>query len=120
MAHDAQYLFIASMDIEPEKLDLFNEVYDLEHVPLLLKVPGVEEVVRLSKQPLKLSMGGEIKEVVIEDEPTFAAHYWITSPEVLVSPEWESAIEQGRWPDMVRPYTLNRRHVLRKVMVPQT
>ena len=46
----APYLFIASMDVEPEKLDLFNEVYDTEHVPMLMKVPGVVEISRLSKE----------------------------------------------------------------------
>ena len=116
MAHDAKYLFIASMDIEPDKLDLFNEVYDTEHVPLLLTVPGVIEIIRLSREPLKLSMGGEIKEVVMADEPTFSAFYWIENPDVLISDEWANAIEKGRWPEMVRPYTKNRRHVLRKVM----
>ena len=36
-----KYLFIVSMDVTKEKEALFNEVYDTEHVPLLLKVPGV-------------------------------------------------------------------------------
>ena len=38
------------------------------------------------------------------------------SPEVLKSPEWADAVEQGRWPSEVRPYTSNRRHVLYRVM----
>jgi len=112
----APYLFIASMDVEPEKLDLFNDVYDTEHVPQLLKVPGVVEITRLSQEPLKLAMGGEVKEIVAEGEPTFAAYYWIESPDVLTSDAWADAIEEGRWPEQVRPYTKNRRHVLRKVM----
>ena len=41
MAAKARYIFIASMDVQPEKEALFNELYDTEHVPLLLKVPGV-------------------------------------------------------------------------------
>ena len=28
-----RYVFIASMDVDPEKEDLFNEVYDTEHAP---------------------------------------------------------------------------------------
>ena len=36
-----KYIFIASMDVAPEKEALFNEIYDREHVPNLLKVPGV-------------------------------------------------------------------------------
>jgi len=116
MTAPAKYLFIASMDVEPEKLDIFNEVYDTEHVPMLMKVPGVVEITRLTQEPLKLSMGGEIKEIVCEGEPHFAAYYWIESPDVLVSPEWAEAIEDGRWAEQVRPYTKNRRHTLRKVM----
>ena len=47
MSNGAKYLFVASMDIEPEKLDLFNEVYDTEHIPTLMKVPGVIDITRL-------------------------------------------------------------------------
>jgi hypothetical protein len=36
-----KYLFIVSMDVTPEKEALFNEVYDTEHVPMLLELPGV-------------------------------------------------------------------------------
>ncbi len=111
-----KYLFIASMDVEPEKEALFNEVYDQEHVPNLLKVPGVISVTRLVAQPLTMSLGGERKDIVAEGEPTYTAFYEIESPEVLVSREWAEAVEAGRWPDEVRPYTKNRRHVLRKVV----
>ena len=27
----SKYLFVASMDVDPDKEDLFNEVYDTEH-----------------------------------------------------------------------------------------
>jgi len=114
----APYLFIASMDVDADKLDLFNEVYDTEHVPLLQMVPGVVEITRLTKESLQLSMGGEVKEIESPDEPNFAAYYWIESPDVLTSEAWADAIEKGRWPEYVRPYTSNRRHVLRKVMQP--
>ncbi|NQV99885.1 MAG: hypothetical protein HQ483_09335 [Rhodospirillales bacterium] len=118
MANPAKYLFIASMDVEPDKLDIFNEVYDKEHCPMLRKVPGVVAISRLSLEPLKLSMGGKVMDIVAEGEPNFSAFYWIESPEVLVSKAWADAIEEGRWPEQVRPYTKNRRHVLRKVMEP--
>ena len=116
MATPAQYLFIASMDVDPDKLNIFNEVYDKEHVPMLKKVPGVVDIYRLSLEPLKLSMGGSIQEIVADGEPNFAAYYWIKSPDVLTSSAWGDAIEEGRWPEHVRPFTKNRRHVLRKVM----
>ena len=115
MPIESKYLFIASMDVAPEKEALFNEVYDQEHVPLLLKVPGVIAVTRLEAQPLTLSIGGERQTIVAEGEPKYSAIYEIESPEVLVSEAWAEAVEVGRWPAEVRPYTSNRRHVLRKV-----
>jgi hypothetical protein len=54
-----RYIFIASMDVAPEKEALFNEVYDEEHVPNLLKVPGVRGVTRLKTEPASLNIGGE-------------------------------------------------------------
>ncbi len=111
-----KYLFIASMDVEPDKEALFNEVYDEEHVPNLMKVPGVISVTRLKAEPLTLSIGGERRTVVADGEPAYTAIYEIEGPEVLVSTEWAEAVELGRWPEQVRPYTKNRRHVLRKVM----
>jgi len=58
MPGKAKYLFIASMDVEPEKEALFNEVYDTEHIPELLKVPGVLSVRRGVTVPLIMSIGG--------------------------------------------------------------
>ena len=40
MSYKTKYIFTASMDVDPEKEDLFNEVYDTEHIPALLKVEG--------------------------------------------------------------------------------
>ena len=56
-----RYVFIASMDVDPDKEDLFNEVYDTEHVPYLLEVPGVISVTRLKAQDFEVSMGGELR-----------------------------------------------------------
>ena len=111
-----KYLFIVSMDVSPEKEDLFNEVYDTEHVPLLMGVPGVIAVSRLTKQPTQITLGGEIQTIEMKGEPKYTAIYEITGPEVLVSDAWAVAGEKGRWGPEVRPHTFNRRHVLRKVI----
>jgi len=116
MPYKTRYVFIAAMDVDPAKEALFNEVYDNEHIPNLLKVPGVKSVTRLTQQPLEMSIGGEKKKVVAEGEPRYTAVYEIESPAVLTSEAWSKAVEAGRWPGEVRPYTRNRRHVLRKVM----
>ncbi len=109
------YLFYASMDVAPDKEALFNQVYDQEHVPNLMQVPGVVSVTRLRAEPLTVRIGGERRTIVAEGEPAYTAIYEIESPEVLVSDEWAAAVEAGRWPTEVRPHTSNRRHVLHKV-----
>ena len=110
-----RFIFTASMDVDPEKEALFNEVYDKEHIPELLKVPGCLAVTRAVTQPLKMSIGGELKTIVAEGEPKYSAYYELESAEVLTSSAWAKAVEVGRWPAQVRPYTRNRRHTLKKV-----
>lgn len=114
MAVTSKYLFVASMDVDPDKEALFNEVYDTEHVPNLLKVPGVHAVSRVEGEPFTVSIGGEQRRVAHEG-PRHSALYEIDSPQVLVSPEWAKAVEMGRWPTHVRPFTRNRRHALYRV-----
>lgn len=116
MPIQTSYVFIASMDVDPDKEDLFNEVYDQEHVPTLLRVPGVISVTRLRNEPFAISMGGEVREVAADKAPRYSAIYEIEAPEVLVSEAWAAAIEEGRWSGQVRPYTRNRQHQLRKVV----
>jgi hypothetical protein len=112
----SKYVFIASMDVTPEKEALFNEVYDREHVPNLLKVPGVRSVTRLRTEPATFSVGGTMKALTGEGAPTYVALYEIDSPDVLTSKAWAEAVELGRWPSEVRPYTSNRHHIVRKVV----
>jgi hypothetical protein len=107
----SKYLFVASMDIDPGKEALFHEVYDTEHVPNLLKVPGVQAVSRVEGEPFTVSIGGQERRVAHEG-PRHSALYEIDGPHVLVSREWAQAVELGRWPTEVRPFTRNRRHAL--------
>ena len=116
MPFKTKYILTVSMDVEADKEALFNEVYDTEHVPLLLKVPGVLAVSRAKMEPLSMFIGGEKKTIVAEGEPRYTAIYEIESPDVLTGPGWAKAVEEGRWPMQVRPYTKNRRHVLRRVI----
>ena len=112
MAGGARWLFIASMDVDEEKEALFNEVYDTEHIPNLLKVPGVISARRYTAEPLSMMIGGERRTFRSEGEPKYSAVYELESAEVLVGEAWARAVEAGRWPAEVRPYTLNRRHRL--------
>jgi hypothetical protein len=115
MSSTAKYRFIVSMDVAPDKEALFNEVYDQEHIPNLLEVPGVLSATRVKAEPFTLNIAGAPKEVAVAG-PAYTAIYELESPEVLASEAWGRAVEAGRWPIDVRPFTSNRRHVLAKVI----
>lgn len=108
----SRYVFAASMDVEPAREPIFNEVYDAEHVPALLACPGVLAVARFKAQEFSMTIGGQRKTIVLQNEPKYTALYEIESPEVLTSDAWAKAVDSGRWPAAVRPFTRNRRHVL--------
>jgi hypothetical protein len=80
-----KYLFIVSMDVTKEKETLFNEVYDTDHVLLLLKVPGVNAVTRMKTEPVAFDLAGERKLLDGGGEPTYVAIYEIDNPAVLAA-----------------------------------
>jgi hypothetical protein len=115
MTIKSRYIFVASMDVDLDKEALFNEVYDTEHIPNLLQVPGVHSATRIKGEAFEFSIGGAARTIVHEGA-RYGAVYEIDGPHVLVSPEWAKAGEAGRWPSQVRPYTRNRRHALYRVL----
>lgn len=119
MAGKAKYIMVASMDVDPEHEATFNEVYDQEHVPFLSQVPGVLAINRFQLEELTMNIGGEKKTIRLENEPKYTAIYELESPDVLTSDAWDEAVEKGRWPKEVRPYTKNRRHILLKLTEPK-
>ncbi len=100
MAGEAKYLYLVMMDVEPEKEAEFNEVYNREHIPVLLTVPGV--------------LGATRYETSTEGHPKYAAIYEMDSPDLPNSEAWIRATDSGEWPHKVRPYTRNRRHIVYK------
>jgi hypothetical protein len=108
------------MDVDPEHEALFNEVYDLEHIPNLRKVPGVLGATRYRRGEVLMNIGGETRVMNIGDAPAYSAIFELESPDVLTSPEWARAVEEGRWPVEVRPHCRNRRHVLLTIIDPRS
>lgn len=107
----SKYIFIVSMNIQNEYEDLFNEVYDEEHIPYLLKVPGVNKVTRGKGVPFLFSMAGATKEMDAPNQK-FVAMYEIDNPNVVQSSEWSVAVEKGRWSTEVRQHTSERTHFM--------
>ncbi len=114
MPFKTKYLFVVSMDVDKDKEALFNEVYDTEHVPLILKVPGVKAASRIQGEDFMMQLAGE-KIPKAHEGARYTAIYEIDSPAVLMSPEWAKCAEEGRWPGEVRPFTRNRSHKVYKV-----
>lgn len=106
-----RYVFLASMDVDPAYEALFNEIYDTEHVPYILKVPGVHSVTRLKGEPFAFAIGGALKDMPAP-APIYTALYELDHPDILKSAEWVKAVEAGRWPSEVRPHTRNRHHAV--------
>jgi hypothetical protein len=98
LTYRTPYVFWVMMDIEPHREQLFNELYDVEHVPLLLKLPGCVSVARYRTDT--------------PGEPRYLAAYEVERPDLPMSPRWNDTSDIGRWKPEVRPYTHNKRFIV--------
>ena len=90
MAADRKYLYVVMMDVEPEVEADFNRVYDEEHVPGILKVPGV--------------LGASRYETSTEGQPKYLALYEVEGPDVPGSDAFRKAADSGEWPTNPPPH----------------
>jgi hypothetical protein len=92
------YVFWVMMDVEAHREALFNELYDTEHLPLLLKLPGCVNAVRYR--------------TVTAGQPRYLCVYEVEKPELPMSKSWNDTSDIGRWKPEVRPYTSNKRFIV--------
>jgi hypothetical protein len=92
------YVFWVMMDVEPHREALFNELYDQEHLPLLLKLPGAVNAVRY-----RTATAGE---------PRYLCAYEVERTDLPMSRQWNDTSDIGRWKPEVRPYTFNKRYIV--------
>ena len=118
MPFASKYVLIANMDIDPAKEALFNEIYDTEHVPHFLTVPGVNAAARLKSIPLAMRRPDGVQTADTSGVLAYSAVYEIDHPDVLLTQEWADMVDEGRWTDEGRPYTRNRTYEFRKVIWP--
>ena len=95
----ADYIYVVQMDIPADMEEEFNRVYDTEHVPNILKAPGVHGCTRY-----------RLASTNAEGMARYAAVYEIDAPEVIHSEGWKAEAEKGNWPTQIRPHTTNRSH----------
>lgn len=99
----ADYIYLVQMDIPAALEDEFNRIYDTEHVPNIIKAPGVHSCTRYR---LESSNAPGLAR--------YAAVYVIDSPDVPSSAGWLAESEKGAWPTRIRPHTTNRSHSIFK------
>ena len=99
----ADYIYLVQMDIPENMEDEFNRVYDTEHVPNIMKAPGVHGCHRY-----------RLETTNAEGMARYAACYFIDTPEIPKSDAWVAEAEKGEWPTKIRPHTSNRSHSIFK------
>jgi hypothetical protein len=92
------YVFWVMMDVEPHREPLFNDLYDHEHLPLLLKLDGCRNAVRY-----RTTTAGE---------PRYLCAYEVERTDLPMSRLWNDTSDIGRWKPEVRPYTYNKRYIV--------
>ena len=95
MAH----LFMVQLDVPGEHEAEFNRVYDTEHFPMLLKVPGVRNGARY-----------RLENSTVPGMQRYLTIYEIDLPDVLKSDAWEKAGAFGDWATKIRPKLTARHH----------
>lgn len=93
----ATYFYMVTFEIDPQDEKDFNEIYDTEHIPNILQVPGVLQVIRLrDAEPLP------------QGWLTYSALYLIDRPDLPFTPEWKVKSDLGRWAPVIRPRVKSR------------
>ncbi len=101
MPATAPYFYMVTFEIDPKDEKDFNEIYDTEHIPNILQVEGVLQVIRL--RDVEPTPQGWLK---------CSALYLITQPDLPTTPQWNAKSDLGRWAPVIRPKVKARRQRL--------
>lgn len=94
----ARYVYVAQVSI-PAALDaLFNELYDSQHVPYVLGVPGVQ---RCTRYKLEWSY---------PEMAQYMTLWEVDNPDLPQTDVWKAASDKGDWAVMIRPHLTLRLH----------
>ena len=101
----APYFYIVTFEIEPADEKDFNDIYDTEHIPNIMQVPGVRQVIRL--RDADSTSQGWLK---------YTTLYLIDTPDLPTTPQWRAKSDIGRWAPVIRPKVKARRQRLGHVV----
>jgi hypothetical protein len=93
----APYCMMITFEIAPADEAEFNEIYDTDHIPNIMKLDGVIEVIRFR------DAGPNEKGYLV-----YTALYMMASENLHLTPEWTALSDLGRWAPVIRPKVKSR------------
>jgi hypothetical protein len=102
---DAPFFYMVTFEIAPEDEREFNEIYDTEHIPNIMKVDGVLGILRFRDAP-----SNEKGWLV------YSALYLLAQADLPDTQQWKAASDLGRWAPVMRPRLKSRRRRLGPVV----
>jgi hypothetical protein len=93
----APFCMMITFEVAPEDERDFNDVYDNDHIPNILKVDGVLEVIRF-RDASRNEKGFFV----------YSAIYFLTRENLHETAEWKAFSEIGRWAPEIRPKLKSR------------
>ena len=94
---DAPHCMTITFEIAPEDEAEFNDIYDNDHIPTIMKLEGVTEVIRFK------DTGPNDKGFLV-----YSAIYFMTKENLHLTPEWTALSDLGRWAPVIRPKVKSR------------
>ena len=93
----APFCMTITFEIAPADEAEFNDIYDNDHIPNILKVPGVLEVIRFR------DAAPNEKGFLV-----YSAIYFVATENLHETPQWKERSEIGRWAPVIRPKIKSR------------
>ena len=94
---DAPYCMMITFEISPDDEAEFNDIYDNDHIPNIMKLEGVREVIRF-------------RDAVPNEKGylVYSALYMLARENLHETPEWKALSDVGRWAPVIRPKVKSR------------
>ena len=104
-ARKAPFFYMVTFEIAPEDEREFNEIYDTEHIPNIMKVDGVLGIMRF-------------RDAAPNDKGwlVYSALYLLAQADLPDAPQWKAASDLGRWAPVMRPRLKSRQRRLGPVV----
>lgn len=93
----APFFMMVTFEIAPEDESEFNEIYDTDHIPNILRLEGVLGIIRF-RDAVPNAAGWLV----------YSALYLLARPDLHETPAWKAASDVGRWAPVIRPRLKSR------------